>query len=236
MFIKMLNRPRLGPIKIILSKLFNIIYIWIIKYSFDYKIINLYFRQERKFIFDKETSCSTCDPYNDKITTINIVATAVYGIVNNLFNTRPSFAGKIVLFRKIWYPEYYIQNEKMNQSENAVHHHLLLLVGNPPDVADVDVYPISIRVQTNLYLALGSQLQKKRNHFCKIVVTILRSLLRNIVQLRRHFMIIWWLKESLIYFLPSISSISYIMITSKSVYSLVVKNYLDISRILGLVK
>ena len=53
-------------------------------------------RQERSFIFDESTSCPTCDPYNDKITTINIVATAVYGIVNNLFNTRPSFAGKTI--------------------------------------------------------------------------------------------------------------------------------------------
>ena len=164
------------------------------------------------------------------------MATAVYGIVNNLFNTRPSFAGKTVLFRKLWNYEFYIQNEKMNQSENAVHHHLLLLVGNPPDVADVDVYPISIRVRRNMYHALGYQQQNKRNHFCKIVVMILRSLLRNIVESRKHFMIIWWLKESLKYFLPSISSLSYKMITSKSVYSLVVKNYLDISRILGLVK
>ena len=158
------------------------------------------------------------------------MATAVYGIVNNLFNTRPSFAGKTVLFRKIWYYEYHIQNEKMNLFENAVHQHQENQDQDQmihQDVVNADFHRHSMRVRRNMCHALGYQQQKKRNHFCKIVVMILRSLLRNIVESRKHFMIIWWLKESLKYFLPSISSISYKMITSKSVYSLVAKNYSD---------
>ena len=38
------------------------------------------------------------------------MATAVYGIVNNLFNTRPSFAGKTVLFRH--YDIFFISERK----------------------------------------------------------------------------------------------------------------------------
>ena len=153
------------------------------------------------------------------------MATAVYGIVNNLFNTRPSFAGKSVLFRKLWNYEFYIQNEKMNLFENAVHldhenqdqDH-----GSHSNVVNADVHQLSMRVRTNLYHALGYQQQKKRNHFCKIVAMILRSLLRNIVQLRRHFMIIWWLKEPLDF--PAVFIQWFFVQASKSVKSSVAVN------------
>ena len=45
----------------------------------------------RNYTFDEETSCPDCQ-MDDTVTNINLVAVAVYGIVNNLFHTRPRLA------------------------------------------------------------------------------------------------------------------------------------------------
>ena len=45
----------------------------------------------RTYTFDEATSCPDCQK-DDKVTNINLVAVAVYGITNNLFHTRPRLA------------------------------------------------------------------------------------------------------------------------------------------------
>ena len=81
----------------------------------------------------------------------------------------------------------------MNLFENAVHldhENQDQDQGSHSNVVNADVLQLSMRVRTNLYHALGYQQQNKQLHFCKIVGMNLMSLLKIIVQLRRHFMII----------------------------------------------
>lgn len=47
----------------------------------------------RTYTFDPDTSCADCKK-DDTVTNINLVAVAVYGIVNNLFHTRPAMAAR----------------------------------------------------------------------------------------------------------------------------------------------
>jgi len=51
------------------------------------------YTQMRTYTFDPETSCADCNK-DDKVTNINLVAVAVFGIVNNLFYTRPALAAR----------------------------------------------------------------------------------------------------------------------------------------------
>ena len=51
--------------------------------------------QERHFYFDRERSCSNCE-MDDPFVNINIVATAVHGIIRNFLRLRPELASRNV--------------------------------------------------------------------------------------------------------------------------------------------